>query len=94
VCAAAAASDGHPLGADPVAGGVRFGIWAPRAAAVEVVIEGTEGYLNQHRRNVANIRIPTPSRPPRWKEMRPHKRVLFRTGEEILDWYRKAAPDR
>ena len=45
----------HALGADPVPGGVRFGVWAPRATAVEVVIEdgpeqahalraGTSGY--------------------------------------------------
>jgi maltooligosyltrehalose trehalohydrolase len=35
-----ATAGGHPLGADPVPGGVRFGVWAPRATAVEVVIEG------------------------------------------------------
>jgi len=38
--APAAASGGDVLGADPVPGGVRFGVWAPRATAVEVVIEG------------------------------------------------------
>ena len=38
--ATALAPGGHALGADPVPGGVRFGVWAPRARAVEVVIEG------------------------------------------------------
>ena len=38
--ATALAPRGHALGADPVPGGVRFGVWAPRARAVEVVIEG------------------------------------------------------
>ena len=53
-----AASPGeHALGADPVVGGVRFGVWAPRATAVEVVIDdspecayplraGTHGYYS------------------------------------------------
>ena len=38
--AVAPALGGHPLGADPVPDGVRFGVWAPRASTVEVVIEG------------------------------------------------------
>ena len=38
--ATAPAAREHALGADPVPGGVRFGVWAPRASAVEVVIEG------------------------------------------------------
>jgi maltooligosyltrehalose trehalohydrolase len=38
--AAAVSAGGRALGADPVPGGVRFGVWAPRASAVEVVIEG------------------------------------------------------
>ena len=36
----AAAAGREALGADPVPDGVRFGVWAPRASTVEVVIEG------------------------------------------------------
>ena len=38
--AAALAAGAHALGADPVPGGVRFGVWAPRSTSVDVVIEG------------------------------------------------------